>query len=102
MALENRADDVALHAGSFAVNDAHFMKAGLLALFQVFLDDAWNILWLKGMKIDEIFQREDHRLRIGDASSDRTLLVFLFFLLRLHTKNRGQELFPPPLGCNWY
>lgn len=59
--LENGADDVALHACATTMNDSNFLEPGLPALFEIFLDDARNVLRTKSVEIDRIFDRKDYR-----------------------------------------
>ena len=55
MLLQQRLDDLALHANSPAVDDADLVKASLHRLIEVFLDDNVDLFRLKRMEVDGIF-----------------------------------------------
>ena len=57
--LQERADSVALNAFAFAVDQAHFVNAGLSALFKIFLNDAGNFLGLKRMQVEMVLDGND-------------------------------------------
>jgi len=59
MLLENTTHDVTLHTCATAMNDSNFRKPGLLALIEVFFDNARDVLRMKGVEIDGIFDGEN-------------------------------------------
>jgi hypothetical protein len=61
MLLENAAHDVALHTCAAAMNDSNFREPDLLALLEIFLDNARNVSGSKAMEIDGIFDRQNNR-----------------------------------------
>ena len=61
MLLENAAHDVALHTCAAAMNDSNFLEPDLLALLEIFLDNARNVLRMKGVEIDGLFDGENDR-----------------------------------------
>ena len=77
MLFQQRADDVALHAFAFAVDQTHFAKTGLAALLKIFLDDAGYFLWLKWMEIEVILDGNDNgidewRFRLAHLTAGST------------------------------
>ena len=62
MFLQQRANDIALHAFAFAVDQTHFAEAGVFALIEKLFDDAGNFLGLKGMKIEMILDGNNDRI----------------------------------------
>lgn len=64
--LQERADGVALNALAFAVDQAHFVNAGLSTLFKIFLDDAGYFLGLKRMQVEMVLDGNNNRdVRMG-------------------------------------
>ena len=51
MLFQQCANDIALHALAFAVDQAHFVKSGSFTLIEIFVDDTGNIFGLKRMEI---------------------------------------------------
>ena len=72
MLLENATHDIALHTCAAAMNDSNLRKSGLPTLLEIFFDDARDILRMKGVEIDRIFDRENDRF------SERRLRFFHF------------------------
>lgn len=62
MFAQERADDVSLDAFSLAMNETDFGQSGLPALFEIFFDDARNLLGLERMEIEMIFDGNDNGL----------------------------------------
>jgi hypothetical protein len=58
MLFEEGMDDLALDPNTAAVDDAHFPKTFLHRLIQVFLDNDMDLVWLEGMKVDGILDRD--------------------------------------------
>jgi hypothetical protein len=52
-------NDAALYASASAVNDTHFVDGVADALLKILLDNARNILRLKGVEIDEVLDWDD-------------------------------------------
>jgi hypothetical protein len=55
--LKKAAHDVTLDPDASAVDDSNFFHPSLTARLEIFLDDARDILWAKGVKIDAVFNR---------------------------------------------
>ena len=72
MLLENAAHDFALDTCAAAMNDTNLRQSGLPALFEVFFHDTRDIFWMKGVEIDNIFDRENN------GFSERRLWLFHF------------------------
>jgi len=58
MLVQDRPDDLPLHADPAAVDDPDLAKTSLHCLKQVFLNDDFNFLWLEGVQIDRVFDRK--------------------------------------------
>ena len=99
MFLQQRTHDIALNSFAFAVDQAHFAITSLLALLEIFFDDARNVFGLKGMEIKGVGQRNGHgfaerRSRIASRA------ISFFFLVALRHKKEGKKLFLPSLSVN--
>jgi hypothetical protein len=95
MSLQQSLHDVTLNSLAFAVNQAHFVKAGLLTLFEIFFDDAGDILRLKGVEINGVLQRNLHRFaewRIGLEEIRIASLVFAPFIHKKEGKKKVPAL----------
>jgi hypothetical protein len=55
----------ALHALAAAVNQADDLEAGVLRGFQIIFDDGYNVLRLKRVEIDCVFNRDVNDVFIG-------------------------------------
>jgi hypothetical protein len=55
MLLQDRMDNLALHAGAPAVDDPDLPKTPLNRLVEVFLDNTVDLAWLKGVQVDGVF-----------------------------------------------
>ena len=61
-ASEDSANNLALHANAFAMNDSHGAKACLMGLMQVFLDHALHITWWNRVQVDNVGNLDLDRL----------------------------------------
>jgi hypothetical protein len=60
MLCQQCANNIALHAFAFAVDQAHFAEAGLFTLLKMLFDDAGNIFRVKRMEIEVILDGNDN------------------------------------------
>ncbi len=67
---------MALDAFAAAVDQADLIDASPLALLQVLLYHAWNVLRREGMQIDRVIYGNGDRLAIGRICSRITARVF--------------------------
>jgi hypothetical protein len=56
--LQNATHNIALHTNASSMNEPNLRKSGLPALPEIFFDDARNILGMKSVEIDGIFDGE--------------------------------------------
>ena len=99
MFLQQRTHDIALNSFAFAVDQAHFTITSLLALLEIFFDDARNVFGLKGMEIKGVGQRNGHGFAEGRSRIASRAISF-FFLVALRHKEEGKKLFLPSLSVN--
>ena len=65
MLFQQCANDIALHAFAFAVDQAHFVKSGSLTLGEIFFDHTGNVFGLKRMEIEVILNGKNDRIIEG-------------------------------------
>jgi hypothetical protein len=81
------------------VNQAHLAKAGLLTLFEVFFDNARDILGLKWVEIYRVTQRDlyrfaEWRIRLGA----KRIATLVFAALTHKIKEGKKRILALPLG----
>ena len=99
MFLQQRTHDIALNSFAFAVDQAHFTITSLLALLEIFFDDARNVFGLKGMEIKSVGQRNGYGFAKGRSRIASRAISF-FFPVALRHKKEGKKLFLPSLSVN--
>lgn len=63
MRFQQRVDNPALHADTPSVYDPDLTVSSQQRLMQVFFDKIGDLVWLEGMKIDRILDRQFNRFR---------------------------------------
>src|ERR1044071_6678912 len=61
-ASENAANDLALHADAFAVNDANARTAARVSFGEIIFDDGAHLFGWDRMQVEHVTKRNDHRI----------------------------------------